>query len=303
MKKIINYFLLFFLSIQLFSCLKSGSDYNNGLIQSNRSQGNSNVIEIGLTAVNTLNYHTAVFPILPYDTTVNLVPIILASADVAKEDINVTVSIYDSVLFNYNDSNGTNIYPVPPANYTVLNPNGIVTIPKGSRVGYLQIKIKPTVDYLALQYAIPFTITAIDKPGYKISGNLKNGFVQIGIKNKYDGIYTIKGYILRAGDAARTGYFKPFKRGLATVDENTNKFDNIQLWADGSGVAIGNPVLKVNSDNSVDVTSDGSLSAYNDPDYTNRYDPATRTFYISFTWGAGPLSRLCTDTLTYTGER
>ena len=35
------------------------------------------------------------------------------------------------------------------------------------------------------------------------------------------------------------------------------------------------------------------------PSYTNRYDPATKTIYAAFTWGAGSASRLALDTLKY----
>jgi len=59
--------------------------------------------------------------------------------------------------------------------------------------------------------------------------------------------------------------------------------------------------LTIDGSNNVTITSAGG--AYNNPGYTSVYDPGTKTFFISFTWGAGPSSRLSTDTLSYLGPR
>ncbi len=41
----------------------------------------------------------------------------------------------------------------------------------------------------------------------------------------------------------------------------------------------------------------------NEPTYNNHYDPATKTFYISFLWGTFPNNRAATDTLTFNRPR
>ena len=120
-------------------------------------------------------------------------------------------------------------------------------------------------------------------------------------KNKWDGVYEMSGSTLRAGDAARTGTFTPIEMPLATSAANEVTFGKLQVWADNSGVGIGNPVLTINADNSVDVSSDGG--AYNVPGSPNYYDPATKTFYLDFTWGAGPTRRRATDVLVYLRPR
>jgi hypothetical protein len=49
--------------------------------------------------------------------------------------------------------------------------------------------------------------------------------------------------------------------------------------------------------------STGRPDLANTPGYDNRYDPATKTFYISFKWNASPTGRSTTDTLTYSKVR
>jgi hypothetical protein len=55
------------------------------------------------------------------------------------------------------------------------------------------------------------------------------------------------------------------------------------------------------STGAVTLSSSGGL--INAPGYNTRYEAASKTFFISGTWGGGPSSRLLTDTLTYMSPR
>jgi len=121
--------------------------------------------------------------------------------------------------------------------------------------------------------------------------------------NPYDGYYSYKGYVLRAGDPVLTGNFTGLSMALVTSGANTVQFATSAIWGDGvSGIAAGLPILTVNADNSVTLASTTG-QVYNDPNYQSRYEAASKTFFISFTWGAGPSQRLSTDTLAFTGLR
>src|SRR5215203_6195508 len=195
MKKLNSIKTILFLSglsaMTLSSCLKD-TLYDEGKIQSVNpgNATNSKFIEIALTGTNTRNFLVLALNSSNTDTTFNLIPVILASGEAATEDINVTLVKDDALVTAYNTANGTN-FQVPPSNlYTVVNPGNVVTIPKGSNTGYLQIKIKPSA-FLGTEYALGYKIGSVDKQGYAISGNLNQGIAGIAIKNKYDGIYSI----------------------------------------------------------------------------------------------------------------
>lgn len=286
-------------------CLKD-KDYEDGKIQSLRSLGDQKVVSIGLTAASTDNHLVLVFDNVDKDTSFELVPIQLPSR--ATEDVKVSVTLNPALIGDYNGLNGT-VHDVAPDNiYTILNPADtsgyIVTIPKGSYTGYLSLKINPR-SFLGNDYAIGFQISKVPA-GYLISSNLGSGVAAVAIKNDWDGIYSYKGYSLRGGDASLTGNFSGKEMSLITAGATSLSFGSLAVWGDGNSlIGIGNPVLEIDNSGTppypVNITSSGG--AINAPGYNSRYDPDTKTFYISFTWGGGPSSRLSTDTLTYLRPR
>ncbi|MET0393603.1 MAG: DUF1735 domain-containing protein [Chitinophagaceae bacterium] len=294
-------------------CLKD-DEFEDGEIQSLRSQGSQKVIEMSLTTTSTDNYLNIAVDNFNRDTTFNLIPITLADGKPAPEDIRVTVVPNAALLGNYNADHGTAHEVAPASLYTIINPavtggpGYVVTIPKGTNTAYLQIKINPS-NFLGNDYALGFQISKVEPAGYLVSSNLGTGIVAIGIKNQYDGIYSIKGYALRAGDAALTGNFTDREMPLITSGATSVRFGTLPLWGDGNSyISVGNPNLQINTgvtlpdgSNPVTITSPGG--AINAPGYDTRYHAPTRTFYISFTWGAGPTQRLAIDTMTYLRPR
>ena len=276
------YFFTAMVLLSLTGCLKDKA-YDNGEIQSLRNNGSSpNVVEIKLTATSTSNFKSVAYDNSLNDTTVDLVPINLATPEVASQDIHVTVSLNDALVTAYNDNNGT-VYEIPASSiFTVVNP--IVTIPKGSRTGFLQIKINPA-NYLGKAYALGFSITKIDEGGFNISGNNKDGIVAINIKNQYDGSYHVSGVRVHP----TLGPFSfDYDEDLSTTGEFSNEGN---VLADlGEGL-----IITVNPDNTVSlqgVVRDVFLSAGKE----NKYDPATKTFTLNYYYNtAAP--RVITETL------
>jgi hypothetical protein len=299
--------LAFILSTVLVSCLKDEA-FDNHEIQSVSPSGPQTAVYIGLTATSNDNHLQLAFEKSDNDTTFNAVPVLIAGGP-APQDIQVTLAYDPAILGDYNTANGTTHEEAPTSLYTVLNPgdsvNGyVVTIPKGQTTGYLQLKLKPS-DFLGYDYALGLKIVSVTS-GFIISSNFNTGILAIGVKNEWDGVYDYKGYAFRAGDATLTGYFSGKTMDLITKGANSVGFGSLALWGDGnSGIGIGNPLLTLNTSVSppypVTISSDGG--AYNLPGYNSRYDPDTKTFYIAFTWGAGPAARQSIDTLTYLGPR
>lgn len=284
------------------SCLKDKLADDN--LTNPEIEGSPSVIEIMGPGRWTTSYNSSYAISLiasTKDTTFNMVYIRLASEDPAPEDIKVQLELVPTLLNGYNDSNGTHLVQ-PSANLYQLADNMVVTIPKGSREGTLKMTAKPK-ELEGAEYGFGVRVKSVTPSNYTVSGNFSNAVVIVGIRNIYDGIYDYKGFSLRAGDPALTGYFNGAEMGLETTGPNSVIFTGLAVWGDGtSGIGIGNPELQVNTTtNKVTISSSGG--AGNAPGYDSRYDPATKTFYISFTWGAGPAARLSTDTLTYTGPR
>jgi hypothetical protein len=190
---------------------------------------------------------------------------------------------------------------IPPSN-GISVPNAIdVVIPKATGEATLTVTVNKNNLDLTKTYGLGFDLQSVSEG--VVSQLAKEIVVQIGLKNAYDGIYSGKGYTLRAGDNVLTGNFSGYTVGLVTAGVYVNDFDRAQVWGDGqTGVAIGNPRVTVDpTTNNVTITSSGGASNY--PGYPSRYDPTTKTFYLGFTWGAGPSSRAAFDTLKYTGPR
>lgn len=287
------------LTLGLSSCLKD-KEYDNGSIQSvhNSNGTNENVIEIQTSATDASNLLITAFDNSDNDTTINFVPVVLATANPAPEDIHVTVSLNPTLVTDYNDENGTE-YEIPDSSqYTIINPGGEVTIPKGSNTGYLQIKLKPS-DFLGSDWALGFTITNIDKPGYLISGNLKNGMVAFGIKNKYDGHYrvTANSPMVDAGNASFTGRYPMdvylitqsgnsvamYDNAIGTYAHSFSNAGSLSYYGSFAPIFIfddnGNVVSVVNA---YGQPAGNGRSAELDPSGTNKWNPADKSIDVKY---------------------
>lgn len=219
----------------------------------------------------------------------------------APQDITVTIALDTAALSAFNADQGTN-YVLPPTDVFTFPTS--LTIKKGTPQVIGRTVITEASDFdFSQSYALPLSITASTFGG--ISTNYGTAIYSFGGRNQYDGSYAMTGYVLRATDNVLSGNFS-MTMALETVGANSVQFlssvtGNLQPWANLSGVGVGTPMITINSDNTLTLSSSGGI--YDAPGYPNRYDPATKTFYVSFTWGAGPTARLATDTLVYQGVR
>ena len=229
-----------------------------------------------------------------------------------NKTLTVTVKEDPALISAFNNANGSDLVALPSSNYTVdpANPRTgsdyTITFQPGEFAKSLKITIPNAAALdLSKRYAIGLTIVvAITGADGRVSFENRSTVVEIGLKNKWDGIYKLSGYTLRAGDAAKTGDFAPIEMALITTSPNSVSYGDLQIWADGTGVGIGIPQLSISeatTPNPVTVTSSGG--ATNIPGPSNIYTPATKTFSLDFTWGAGVGSRRATVTLEYLRPR
>lgn len=165
---------------------------------------------------------------------------------------------------------------------------------------------------LSKKYALGFTISAVDADG-KIAGLEHSIVVQLGLKNRWDGVYRLTGYILRnlpPIDPTNSGWVGPKEISLATTGANSVRYTTSHGWANqatgGIAASVSNPTYTVNADNSLTITSDGGAFPAGLKEIAgmnSRYDPATKTFYAYCTWSGGPTSRAMNDTLVYVRPR
>lgn len=300
--------LCFVICVLTAACLKD-KGFDDGSNQPNHTSGTLiKPIELRLAANDASNFFVLAVDNSNNDTTVDLIPVNLATADAAPADLHVTVSLDSNLVIIY-DTTGTAAgtpggdYAIPPPSmYKIINP--VVTIPKGSHTGYLQIKFKIS-DFIGADWALGFKITAIQESGYTISKNLGNGIAAILIKNAYDGIYTAHGYFMHPSLGG------PFSTTVPLFTSGPNSVDmvNGQPYSSGTlgvvprltvGASLGNGVYAVS------VTDpSGSLPAFTAPvetGYVNRYDANTKTFYINYGYTTSA-PREAFDTLVFKNPR
>jgi hypothetical protein len=240
---------------------------------------------------------------------------ITSTTDLGK-DTRVSLALDNALVDVYNTSNKLTgdeaAVPVPLAALTI--PSYQVTVPAGST----EVDWAFTIDATKLPnpvntfYVVPVKIISAENgivPGTSFSSIL----VRILLRNDLDGIYIMKGFIMRPGDTGGLeGYFKGFEYRLLTVRSNSVKMDHGQSWANGVTVGDIDPGWTITVNNTtpaasypitlVDATQGSNFEMT--PGYPSRYEVASKTFYWSVNWGNSIIkNRGCTDTLVYTGPR
>ena len=236
------------------------------------------------------------------------ISIINEAGTAPTQDIHITLVVDPTIVTSYNAKYGTSTVVLPTTAYSFPT---TITIPAGKNFTTFSISIPNTTNLnLSTEYGIGIRIASVDG-GYQVARNLRNLFVGINIKNKYDGKYNSKGFFNHpsysnpystAVQLWTTGpnsivmyspqfdeFSRPFNVGggsynrfadispVFTVDPTTNKVTVVNYFSAGSALTV-------------------------DPAYNNRYDPASKTFFVKYGYNAAR-TRDWTDTLTYLGPR
>jgi hypothetical protein len=257
------------------------------------------------------------------DTTINMVPVRLASDQPAPEDIQVELELAPTLLKAYNDSTGSNLIQ-PPANLYKFAPGLTITIPKGEREGFLQLTTKPN-DFVGPEYGFGFRIKSVSNSKYLISGNFNTAVVIVGVRNKYDGDYNLRVKTVgwaAYGIADGTSGDYPEHISMITAGANSNDFFNEYFGAgfvpaftstgDPTGFGGTSPQFTFDpaTDKIISITNTTPLDSrqrvilLNPNVTTSRFDPATKTIYAAYILKqTGRPDLLVYDTLTYVAPR
>jgi hypothetical protein len=256
----------------------------------------------------------------------NLLVIKILAGTPPASDVTVTLTNTTAAqVAAYNAANGTSIQALPTA---ILNIPLSIVIPAGAMDVKLPITVSNTTALNPnVQYALGLTIASATS-GYTIADNFKNLFIVFGVKNAYDGKYSIRGKFYHPSYP-----FYPFASNVEM--QTTGPSSNIMYWPlagdfgapfstspSGSSLSyFGSqwPQFTVNTSTNkvtVDNVYPGAVTFYamgkgfDNAGYNSRWDPATKTFFVCYGYNLGAAgdfilgtSRMWMDTLVRTGPR
>jgi hypothetical protein len=244
------------------------------------------------------------------------------SGSPVPNDTKVNLVLNPTLVGDYNTANSASLVVLPPAVYSL--PTTTITIKAGQNLGKLDILLPNTLSLDATKtYALGFSISSVDG-GYTIASNLKNLLVIFNVKNKYDGLYQLRGYHNRPSP----DYTLPYN---VKVELRTSGPSSVVMWYPTPGPndyahpingSTGSYYGSLSPDFNFDpVTNLAStiqnyvpygpttppLSYVTGPGIVNRanFDPVTNkptTITLLWRYNANDLRRFY-DTLTYIGPR
>lgn len=254
----------------------------------------NNVVEFLDGSVPT-NPSGAIYPV--YTNTTEIVPEFTVELPVSfsgpngnSEDIKLTLAVDPAALAAYNkqmvEDLGGSTYSLMPDDYYSFTSTSL-TIPKGQTKASISVTVFPDKFDLTKNFVVPIRIVSASSG--ILSAHFSVALVAVVVKNEYDGIYDVlDGQVIRlVGGVQDTNlggqYVEGLTMDLATINGNTVSV--VPLWRDGSGIGgIPSTQFSINqTTNAVTVTS-ATASMANKPASINEYDPATKTFTVSFDW-------------------
>lgn len=217
--------------------------------------------------------------------TINLLEI---RRDIPNEgELNKTMKIVvredPALVAAYNSQHPTVSYTIlPGTSYTAdpANPKTgtdyTVTMAPGEFVKQLRITFPDaTVLDPNKRYAVGLVLASIDQTG-KISTVLNSSVVEVGVKNKYDGVYHA------------TGVFHHPTAGDREIDEEkvlvTTGPNSVSANLGDLGTSNYKMILTVNPDNSVTIAPAGATPNIDQSWGNNYYDPVDQSFHLHYSY-------------------
>jgi hypothetical protein len=319
MKKVLSISLFAAVTMMFTSCLKD-KGFENGEYGIN--DPDTQPAGVGFPRAQAAKYTVGIDLSASSQTVNNVVYVNLESGSPAPSDIVITLALNPNLRTAYNTANGTNILALDPS---LFNVGLTVTIPAGQRNAQIPI-IFPNTSTLDPNQSYGFGISIVSVTGnYIIASNLDDLFIEVSLKNKYDGVYELKGYHNRAP------YTFPF---TTEVEMHTTGPASVAMfWPDGGdygqpiGIGVGavnwyGPAVSPNfffnaatdictgiagmPANAVTldmVTNDATPDANPDGPIVNRFEPGPpKKMYLVFQYNGNNLRRFY-DTLTFLHPR
>lgn len=247
--------------------------------------------------------------------TIEAPTVVVSIEEPAPYDIHIQMVRKDSLVLAYNQSPSKTIElsSMAPSLYQI--PSLELVIPAGKRSGVLKIVI-PNGSQLdpLLSYGFGFQIAGVRESGFNIAGNQKNAIVVVAAKNKYDGIYRVRGYGFLGGNTTAPYLFNIGCSSIYTVEMTTAGPASVNmsgqpLARNGGIIQFSNVLPTIIFDPATNkvtnVTAQPGSTGFVfpfDPTYDSRYDPATKTIYVKYGFQL-VASWNVIDTLVYCGPR
>jgi len=248
--------------------------------------------------------------------TLDLTQVRFMTRSVVKGSSDVKITVNPTIVADYNTANGTSYDELPASLYTFVA--STLTLTPTDRTAEISIKLKPS-DIASGSYAIGLSIAEVTNG--EISPTLKNIFVSIAVKNKYDGLYTVTGSMVDAA-GSYTGIYPNSNVGLRTANANSVDyldpnfsvgapfFDNayiIQNISTGGAAWLFSPrfVFNTTTDKATDVLDTdglvlGGVISSTGPNQFTITSPDDKKFVIKYVVGG---RFTINETWTYSGPR
>lgn len=240
----------------------------------------------------------------------------------------ITLTRVNAMVDRYNAAHGTDYEQLPDSLYTLaahLSRSGntyTTEMTSGEFAKDFMINLAGSKWDLSKKYALGFALTSVGSNAVKASGR-DSVLVLISVKNKYDGVYTMK------GKHNRSPYNFPYEVTMHMVTAGANSVNFFWPDAGSNGHPIGTGPDPINDVSwygaaispalEFDLATDIVTRAYNTGSATpivlytgagapvSRYDATEKKIYAYFYYftGAGQdfSNRGWSDTLTYVGPR
>lgn len=236
------------------------------------------------TIGSTFTVYAAAFDFAP--ETAYPVTVSYSGANVAPEDITVTIGINPTAIGQHNVEQEKKFEILPSNLYTLPT---TVTIPKGKRTAVVDLKIK--TDALPFDKSLVLPLQIMNASSGIVSGNFSTILINVIPKNPYDGTFkyttSAKTSLVPNADKSVT---------LVTLNGNTVKFLPGLL-----GTYSNEVTYTVNSTtNQVTVTCP-SLGVQTPQDPRSKWDPSTKTMTVF--WKQGNGGRTFEEVFVFTGKR
>lgn len=244
-----------------------------------------------------------------------------------NKPLTVVLALDPAVLSAYNTAHSTSYVQLPASSYTLgqgaqISGNNIsVAFAPGEFAKQLQVTVPDaTVLDPNTSYALGLKIASAE--GAKISTALTNLVTEVGLKNMYDGTYTLEGAFYHPTSSPN---YAPF---TITAELHTSGANSVRIFIPDFGGYYGpglfSGTLNAFGAQEPEITIDpvtnkavvqnsypGAVTFYTmAPGYDSRYDPATKKIYVKYgyNYSPGPVfnpaaNREWTYVFTYKGPR
>jgi len=321
--KILNNTLIIFFSALVFASCKK--------VETPEPMGNSgqSIVKFLDGLADTASGYSAGYKVINIDLVST--PQILEMADVRRDvpnnaELNKTMNITIKNDPGIASSYSSDFFPLPPGSYTVdaaipvIGNEYKVTLQPGEFSKLIKITL---INALALdlnkKYAVGFIITSTDAGG-KLAKLESSIVIEIGVKNKYDGVYNVSGTFFHPTNADLVGPFGTASSGgnleCELLTTGSNSLNRNYGGAVGESVIVYNKTsaaftyftgvkmrFAVNPSSNVVTLSPvpGTIAPDASP-YDCTYNPSTKTFTLNYGWTSGAQRRI-TEVLRYIRPR